>query len=310
MNILHMKYAVEVAAAGSINKASEKLLVAQPNLSRSIKELEADLGISIFDRSSRGMVLTPEGEEFIRHAKKIIADIDSVERMFKTDSPRQERLGISCARLSYVARVFADFEAQLDQPVRLSFRETNSQIIMADVSSEESELGIMRYASAFDRYYKAIFEEKGFASELIRERQSTVIVNEASPLAGKESVTVEELSAFKEITHSDPYIASLPMAMVRREIFPTDGARRIVVNSRATQFDLLVADPECFIWASGVPEEILRRYGLKELACSDFSKTSQDVVIWKKNTPLSPLAQSFLGMLREAGKLPAAAPKG
>lgn len=62
MNILHMKYAVEVANVGSINKASETLLVAQPSLSRSIKELEADLCITIFDRSAKGMVLTEERE--------------------------------------------------------------------------------------------------------------------------------------------------------------------------------------------------------------------------------------------------------
>ena len=68
MNLLHMKYAVEVANAGSINKASEKLLVAQPNLSRCIKELEADLGITIFARTPQGMHLTPDGEEFIRYA--------------------------------------------------------------------------------------------------------------------------------------------------------------------------------------------------------------------------------------------------
>ena len=62
MNILHMKYAVEIAKVGSINKASEVLLIAQPNLSRSIKELESDLGITIFSRTSKGMYLTPEGE--------------------------------------------------------------------------------------------------------------------------------------------------------------------------------------------------------------------------------------------------------
>ena len=55
MNILHMKYAVEVARAGSINKAAETLIIAQPNLSRAIKELESDLGITIFDRSAKGM---------------------------------------------------------------------------------------------------------------------------------------------------------------------------------------------------------------------------------------------------------------
>ena len=72
MNILHMKYAVEVAKQGSLNKAAETLLIAQPNISRSIKELEADLGISIFNRSAKGMELTPEGEEFIGYAQSIL----------------------------------------------------------------------------------------------------------------------------------------------------------------------------------------------------------------------------------------------
>jgi len=53
MNILHMKYAVEVARLGSLNKAAETLMIAQPNISRSIKELEADLGITIFSKALR-----------------------------------------------------------------------------------------------------------------------------------------------------------------------------------------------------------------------------------------------------------------
>ena len=64
MNILHMKYAVEVAKLGSLNKAAETLMIATPNISRSIKELEADLGITISQRSARGVVLTPDGEHF------------------------------------------------------------------------------------------------------------------------------------------------------------------------------------------------------------------------------------------------------
>ena len=71
MNILHMKYAVEISKTGSINKAAEVLYVAQPNLSRAIKELEADLGITIFDRSAKGMVPTIEGREFLSYAKQI-----------------------------------------------------------------------------------------------------------------------------------------------------------------------------------------------------------------------------------------------
>ena len=81
MNILHMKYAVEVARIGSINKAAEQLYIAQPNLSRCIKELEADLGIVIFDRTFKGMKLTPDGEEFIHYAQKVLSQIDDIENI-------------------------------------------------------------------------------------------------------------------------------------------------------------------------------------------------------------------------------------
>ena len=83
MNILHMKYAVEVARFGSINRAAEELYIAQSNLSRCIRELEADLGIAIFNRTPRGMLLTPDGEAFIRAAKKVLHQIDEIERTFK-----------------------------------------------------------------------------------------------------------------------------------------------------------------------------------------------------------------------------------
>ena len=64
MNILHLKYAVEIAKTGSLNKAAENLYMGQPNLSRAIRELEAGLGITIFERTPRGMVVTPDGEAF------------------------------------------------------------------------------------------------------------------------------------------------------------------------------------------------------------------------------------------------------
>ena len=82
MNLLHMKYAVEIAEAKSINRASETLFVGQPTLSRAIKELEQNLGIKIFDRSAKGMFLTPDGEVFIRYAKAILKQVDEVEAAF------------------------------------------------------------------------------------------------------------------------------------------------------------------------------------------------------------------------------------
>lgn len=83
MNILHLKYAVEVEKTHSINRAAENLFMAQPNLSRAIRELEESLGITIFRRTSKGISVTPQGEEFLQYAKKILAQIDEVESLYK-----------------------------------------------------------------------------------------------------------------------------------------------------------------------------------------------------------------------------------
>ena len=84
MNITHLRYAVEVEKAKSINKAAENLYMGQPNLSRAIRELEEELGITIFNRSSRGMTITPEGEEFLSYAHRILEQVSEVEAIYKT----------------------------------------------------------------------------------------------------------------------------------------------------------------------------------------------------------------------------------
>ena len=100
MNLLHMKQALEVAKSGSINKAAEVLLVAAPNISRSIKELEADLGITIFERTQNGMKLTPDGEEFLDFAKSIVGQIDRVENYYKKGHPKKQTFSLSAPRAS------------------------------------------------------------------------------------------------------------------------------------------------------------------------------------------------------------------
>ena len=98
LNLLHLKHAIEVAKSGSLGKASEKLLIAVPNISRSIKELESDLGITIFDRTTKGMELTHEGEEFINFAKGILGQIDEVEKFYKNGSAKKLKFTISVPR--------------------------------------------------------------------------------------------------------------------------------------------------------------------------------------------------------------------
>ena len=107
MNVIHMKYAIEVAKYGSINKASESIGMAQPNISRAIKELEADLGIAIFDRSAKGMNLTPEGKEFINRAKSILAQLDALETLFRENLPNTLKFSVSAPRAAYIVEAIS-----------------------------------------------------------------------------------------------------------------------------------------------------------------------------------------------------------
>ena len=127
MNLLYLKYAVEVAASGSINKAAEKLYMDQPNLSRCIKDLETSLGVSIFVRSARGMKVTPEGEEFLKYAERILKQVDTVENMFRKNYAEKKRFSISVPRASYISDAFASFSCTLNSEsgFEIFYKETN-----------------------------------------------------------------------------------------------------------------------------------------------------------------------------------------
>ncbi len=82
MNLQHIKYAVEVQKTGSITQAAENLYMGQPNLSKAIRELEKSLGIVIFKRTSKGVLPTAQGEEFLRYAKSILDQVQRIEDLY------------------------------------------------------------------------------------------------------------------------------------------------------------------------------------------------------------------------------------
>ena len=231
-----MKYAVEVAETGSINKASEKLYVSQPNLSRAIKELEANLGVTIFDRSAKGMVLTPDGEVFVRYARSILRQVDAIEEVFSKGTTEKKKFSISVPRASYVTDAFAEFSKLLDKdtPVEIFYKETNSMRSMKNILQDEYKLCIIRYAEGYDKYYKSTFDEKGLTYELITEFQYVLLMSKNSTLAEKEDITFDDLRDRIEIAHADPYVPSLPLSEVKKEELPDNSQRRIFVFERAS----------------------------------------------------------------------------
>ena len=296
-----MKYAVEVAKVGSLNKASETLLVATPNISRSIKELEGDLGIVIFDRTAKGMELTPEGEEFINYAKGILSQIDEVENLYKKGTSKKQKFSISVPRACYISEAFSEFSKSLsDEPAEIFYKETNSQRTINNILNHDYKLGIIRYAENYDKYFKSMLDEKGLTYEMITEFSYSLIMSADSPLAQKEEITFDDLKGFIEIAHADPYVPSMPLSKVVKEELPDNIDRRIFIFERASQFDLLSNNPETFMWVSPAPESLLKRYNLVQKKCVDNKKIYKDVLIYKNGYKLSKLDRQFMTELCES----------
>lgn len=296
-----MKYAVEVAKSGSLNKASEVLLIAQPNLSRSIKELEYDLGITIFDRTSRGMTLTPEGEEFINFAKGILSQIEQVEKYYKGNSARKQKFSVSVPRACYISEAFAEFSRSLTKdPAEIFYKETNSQGTLRNILENDYNLGIIRYAENNDRFFKNLMDEKNLSYELVTEFRYHLLMSAKNPLAQKEAITFNDLCGYIEIAHADPHVPSASLSKVMKEELPDNIDRRIFIYERGSQFDLLSKNPETFMWGSLFPQSILEKYGLVERECIDNTKIYKDVLVYRNEYKLSALDKQFITALCDA----------
>lgn len=296
MNLLHMKYAVEIAETNSINKAADKLYVGQSALSRAIKELEASLGVTLFERSAKGMFLTADGEIFIRHAKNVLAQIDEIEDMFSGGTISKKHFSVSVPRASYIAEAFAEFSKVIDKDMQaeILYKETNSMRAVKNILQEDYKLGIIRYAANYDKYYKTMMDEKGLDYELITEFRHVLIMSSESPLAKKGKITYGDLVDLVEISNPDPYVPSLPLAEVRKEELSEISSRRIFVFERASQFELLSENPETYMWVSPVPKKTLERFDLVQRKCDENKRVYKDLLIHRKDYSHSELDNMFI----------------
>lgn len=297
-----MKYAVEVANTRSISKAAENLYTSQPNLSRAIKALENDLKIKIFKRSSKGLEITIDGEEFLLYAKNALAQIKKIESIYETRNEKKLRLSVCVPRASYFSYAFSEFSKNLDpnSPAEIVYKETNSMRSIISVVKEEYDLGIVRYQSTFEKYFQTLFDEKKLNYETLNEFSYRMAVNKNNSLANKENIVAEDLAGYIEITHGDPYVPSLPLIDVKRAELSEFSKKRIMVFERGVQFTLLEQVPNTFMWVSPIPQDLKDKFNLIERKCSFNTKTYKDVLIYRKKYHLTKLDQEFINKIGNA----------
>lgn len=302
MNILHLKYAVEVAKTRSISKAAENLYMGQPNLSRAIKELEESLGITIFRRTTKGISITPDGEEFLQYARQIVQKVDEVEQIYQNGRQKKQSFSVSVPRASYLSFAMADFSRSMKKgsPAEFYYCETNSMNTVNSVVREDFNLGIVRYQSSYEKYFNDLFKDKKLTSETIAEFSYVMLISRDNPLTSMQEVALDDLRDYIEVCHSDPYVPSVPMIDVRKSELTEFVDRRIFVYERGTQFVILGNVPDTFMWVSPVPQTLLDNYNLAQIRVKGAEKLYKDVLIYRRDYRLSDFDREFIAAVNRA----------
>ncbi len=302
MNFLHMKYAVSVAETQSLNKSAAILNVGQPNLSRAIKELENSLGVVLFERSPRGMTLTEDGEMFIQYARSILAQVEQVEDVMHSRKRPKKSFSVAVPRASYMCDAFTKFVGKIpvEEDIDILYRETNAARAIQNMTRDGYRMCVLRYAKNYEQYYNALIEEKNLRSEVIAEFSYVLLMNRDCPLAHQKRIKYSDLSDFIEVAHADPYVPSLPFAVVRRAELPDNTSQRIFVFERGSQMELLNQNTECFMWVSPSPQYMLDRYNLVQIPCEDNKRVYRDVLVYRNDYKLSTYDKMFIEQLKKA----------
>ena len=301
MDIQHLKYAVEIERWRSISKAAEKLYVSQPFLSKAIKELEGEIGVDIFNRTSRGVVPTKKGEDFLSRAKEIIAGMEELEQSFREKSAESVRIEISVPIACYISHAFVNFVRDLpdSEDIKVDYHESNTMSTIRHVAERDCNIGIIRYQTNFEDYYLRHLESKDLAVKPIWKFNYHLVMSRENPLAARDSISTEDLRSFIEINHGDPTVPEMSASMLTELRRRVQNRREIVVYERQSQFELLCAMPRTYMWASPTPQAVFDTYPLVQKNCDYPDNEYKDVLIYRKGYRLTKLDRLFISKVQE-----------
>jgi len=239
MTLQQIKYVVKIVECASISEAAKRLFISQPSLSNAVKELENELGIEIFSRSSRGISLSPEGAEFLSYARQVLEQAELLEQRYKQKKPLRQLCSVSTQHYAFAVNAFVNLiKSSNADEYEFTLRETRTHDIIEDVKNLRSEIGIL-YISDFNQKVMArLFRENHLAFNPLFEAKPHIFVSASNPLASKEFATLEDLEdypclSFEQGEHNSFYFSEEILSTVYHK-------KSIHVSDRATLFNLLI----------------------------------------------------------------------
>ena len=239
MSITQLKYLVAVVKAGSINEAAKSLYISQPTLSKAIKELEKEMGITILMRTSTGITLSTDGAEFLSYARQIIQTVELLENKY-LDRPYQEQLlSVSTQHYSFsVDAMVKLIEHHGGDKYQFSLRETRTYEIIEDVKNLKSEIGVMYMNNFNEKILNQLLKESQLNFEPLFTAQPHIFISKTNPLAQKSIVSLEDLKPYPRLSFDQGDNNSF---FFSEEILSTlESPKNILVSDRATIFNCMI----------------------------------------------------------------------
>ena len=284
MKLQQLEYVIAIAQAGSITAAAKNLYQAQPNISIALKELESEIGMQIFWRTPNGMVLTPEGEDFLVRAKDIVESMHSLEADYTNRPEDGISLRIAAVRSGYIPGLLGEWINELDKDEKLSlhFFETSTNKVIDEVNSGRADIGIIRVPLSQYGVYEDQMANRRFFMRPLTAFVLQPIMSADHPLAGREEVTVEELEMYPEVVHADDEMQLLEHNHINKE-YESGNLKKVYVQDNGSKMILLVTIKDAYMWASpskGVPTG---GRGVVAVRCNAATLKTIDVMICKKS---------------------------
>lgn len=298
MNTQYFVYAIEVEKTGSITQAANNLFMSQPTLSKAIKDMEESIGFSVFKRSAKGMVPTQRGLEFLDHAKKIAAQVHKMEQALQAHDAAHQLFSLAVPRVSYIAKAVSEYICSFDGHVdmEIDVLEDSSIRIMDQVADGHYVLGVIRCHVEDEDYFVKSLNEKELQYEIIWQSDYMVLMSESHPLAQQEILSQGDFLKCIEVAFGDDEVPYIRYSESQTETGKMRNNKRILVNSRAMQFDVLRTNPRSYMWVSPLPREVLVTNGLVQRKCAAAGQF-KDILISRAGYRFSKLDRAFLDKL-------------
>ena len=297
MTLQQLRYVTTVAETGTISGAAKALLISQPSLTAAIQELEKEMGITIFLRTNRGVVLSREGDEFLGYARQVLMQAELLEDRYGAQSSHRQQFAVSAQHYNFAARVFARVVRDMGgERYSMTFRETTTYEVIEDVGRMRSEVGVLVMTEQNGEVLRRLFREYELTYTELVQKDATVYVDKNHPLAGRGEVTEEELApypcvTFEQGTHNAVFFSE-DISM------PAVTPRHILVRDRATANDL-TREINAYQPGIGLDDEVSRTvYASAMLLLKPRKRVSLGYIV-RNHMLLSPMAQAYIQAMEE-----------